>query len=104
MGEEDRRFHSSRSCSIEDSYEASNESGKARGLRQSRHGEGEARKEDREGIPRCSPEGQHLRISPLYRASFVSTWASREMVSRPRGACISPKTCTGARLLYYLML
>merc|ERR1712203_822707 len=35
----------------------------ARGLRQSRHGEGEASQDRREGLPRESPQGRVLRAS-----------------------------------------
>merc|ERR1719221_886680 len=44
----------------QDAHEAGDEGGQARGLRQSRDGEGQAGAEDREGVPREGPQGQRL--------------------------------------------
>merc|ERR1712050_527713 len=58
--EEDWCVHSPRFGTLEDPHEASNKSREARSVRKSRHGQGKACKEDREGIPRRSLEGEHL--------------------------------------------
>merc|ERR1712066_1120360 len=44
----------------EDEVEAGDKGRQARGLRQGRHGEGEARTQDSEGLPGQGPQGQHL--------------------------------------------
>merc|ERR1711879_276468 len=53
---------------------ASDESGQARSLWQSCHGEGEASKEDCQGLPSCSFEAVHLRLEhwmSLFRSAFT---------------------------------
>merc|ERR1712066_187988 len=69
-GHEGGCLHAAGPLQAEDEDEAGDEGWQARGLRQGRHGEGEARTQDCEGLPCQSPEGQHL--------------------SRGRGACLKP--------------
>merc|ERR1712084_162888 len=52
-----------RCCDDQDPPEEGDQGREARGLRQSRHGEGEAGQDRREGLPRESPEGRVLRAS-----------------------------------------
>merc|ERR1712146_579915 len=54
---------SSPCCDDQDPPEEGDQGREARGLRQSRHGEGEAGQDRREGLPRESPEGRVLRAS-----------------------------------------
>merc|ERR1711874_405871 len=70
MGHEGGCLHAARPLQAEDEDEAGDEGWQARGLRQGRHGEGEASTQDCEGLPCQSPQGQHL--------------------SHGRGACLKP--------------
>merc|ERR1712050_647642 len=71
----------------EDEDEAGDEGRQARGLRQGRHGEGEARTWDCEGLPGQSLQGQHLscqgrcaRLKPSLPSVGVlrGGWVSRQ--------------------------
>merc|ERR1712217_707106 len=54
-------LHTAWPLQAEDEDEAGDEGWRARGVRQGRHGEGEARTQDCKGLPGQSPQGQHLR-------------------------------------------
>merc|ERR1739838_694459 len=62
-GEEERQVRHPRCCDDQDPPEEGDQGREARGLRQSRHGEGEAGQDRREGLPRESPQGRVLRAS-----------------------------------------
>merc|ERR1719164_298003 len=62
-GEEERQVRHPRCCDDQDPPEEGDQGLEARDLRQSRHGEGEAGQDHREGLPRESPQGRVLRVS-----------------------------------------
>merc|ERR1712039_767802 len=59
-GHEGGCLHTAWPLQAEDEDEAGDEGWRARGVRQGRHGEGEARTQDCKGLPCQSPQGQHL--------------------------------------------
>merc|ERR1711948_251710 len=59
-GCQDGYLHASRPLQAEDKDKTGDEGWQARGLRQGRHGEGEARTEGCQGLPGQSAQGQHL--------------------------------------------
>merc|ERR1712083_909015 len=62
-GEEERQVRHPRCCDDQDPPEEGNQGREARDLRQSRHGEGEAGKDHRQGLPRESTQGRILMVS-----------------------------------------
>merc|ERR1712039_696173 len=61
--EEERQVRHSGTCDDQDSQEEGDQGWEARGLRQSRHGEGEAGQDRCQGLPREGPQGRVLRAS-----------------------------------------
>merc|ERR1712217_747965 len=62
-GEEKRQVRDPGCCDDQDPPEEGNQGREARDLRQSRHGEGEAGKDHRQGLPCESTQGRVLRVS-----------------------------------------
>merc|ERR1712054_597975 len=62
-GEEERQVRHPRRCDDQDPPEEGDQGGEARDLRQSRHGEGEAGEDYREGLSRKGSQGRVLRAS-----------------------------------------
>merc|ERR1711870_205601 len=62
-GEEGWHLHPPRPVPHQDSHEARHQGRQEGDLRQDDHRQGQARKEDCEGVPSCGPQGQHLNAS-----------------------------------------
>merc|ERR1711920_1134117 len=61
--EKERQVRHSGRCDDQDPPEEGDQGWEARGLRQNRHGEGEAGQDRRQGVPREGPQGRVLRAS-----------------------------------------
>merc|ERR1712174_101781 len=61
--EKERQVRHSGRCDDQDAPEEGDQGWEARGLRQNRHGEGEAGQDRRQGFPREGPQGRVLRAS-----------------------------------------
>merc|ERR1712228_202278 len=94
-GEEKRQVRYPGCCDDQDPPEEGDEGREARDLRQSRHGEGEAGQDHRQGLPRESPQGRVLRASacappfpPLAPRPSLPPRNLRVISSRLAGGCV----------------
>merc|ERR1712161_166231 len=98
-GEEKRQVRDPGCCDDQDPPEEGDQGGEARDVRPSRHGEGEASKDHRQGFPRESNQGRVLRVSrsaasPAKRLRACSSSSSSCSSTIPsRGIFVS--FCTG---------
>merc|ERR1712194_407973 len=118
--EEERQVRHSGCCDDQDSSEEGDQGWEARGLRQSRHGEGEAGQDRRQGLPREGPQGRVLRASrsigepreeaprvflrfpplallPALTPSSLPPVNPSVILSRPAGGCVVKHWPSGPR-------
>merc|ERR1711879_585799 len=99
-GGQERHLHTPWLVQDQDADEAGHEGWQEGGLRQGGHGEGEAREEDCEGLPRRCSEGERLK-SCRSRGSLLTcfSWANcgrgSASACKPRGSTSAgPSPCT----------